>query len=188
MKFFLVIILGITSINLYALSPFWIGTGTITHNFLTAQNKASGKTKILEFAPAVFTGVTIPLFNTGVYLAPGLGYAKFYPKDNTSKTEYIIQYHFVSSASSIFQVRYGFSNYITKISGDGGTLTLSNGNGTAIFYTPKETETSFTASADIAGDFIFTSNWTARMQFSLLRFLSSTSRRVSNIITINYYF
>ena len=188
MKKILFILLTLATSNTYALSPYWIGAGTVTHNFLSAQSSTTGSTKVVEIAPTIFAGVTIPFFSSGLYFAPGLGYAKFSTKDNTSKNEYIIQYHFTHAPSSFFQFRYGFSNYITKLSGDGGTIVLSNGTSTSTFYTPAETETSYTASMDVAGDFIFSSQWTARIQFSLMRFLSNTSRRVSNIITLNYYF
>lgn len=188
MKKVLFLFLAMMTFNSFAISSFWIGAGTMTHNFLSAQNNVTGSTKVVEFAPTVLAGTTFPFFFSGLYFSPGLGYAKFLTNDNTTKNEYIIQYHFTHSPSAIFQFRYGFSNYITKLSGDGGTVVLSNGNGTATYYTPSETVTSYTASADIAGDFIFSSNWTARIQFSLMRFLSTTSRRVSNIITVNYFF
>jgi hypothetical protein len=87
----------------------------------------------------------------------------------------------------MFQFRYGFSNYITKLGGDGSTLTLNNGTGTATFYTPSETKTSYTASADFAADMMFSSVWSARLQFSVMRFLAK-SRKVTDLITLNYFF
>jgi hypothetical protein len=188
MKKSIICILMTLSFNCFAISSFWIGTGTQTHNFLSAQNNTSGSKKVVEFAPTILAGLSLPFFFSGVYFSPAIGYSKFTTKDNTTKSDLILQYHLTHATTSYFQYSYGFSNYITKIGGDGGSLVLNNGSGTATMYTPKETKTSYTASLDIAGDLLFLSNWSTRIQFSLLRFLSSTSRRVSNLITINYNF
>jgi hypothetical protein len=172
--------------NSFATSTYWVGAGTITQNFMSAQSNKTGDKKMIDMAPAVLVGATLPFF-FGMSFAPGIGYAKYFTKDNTTKSDIILQYHFTIPTSSMFQFRYGFSNYITKIGGDGTSLTLNNGTGTATFYTPNETKTSYTASADLAADIMFSSAWSARLQFSVMRFLAK-SRKVTDLITLNYFF
>lgn len=176
------------SLNSYGNSLFWIGMGSTTHNFLTAQVDAIGTTKIIEFAPTVIMGLNIPFIYNGLYLTPGIGYASFTTKDNTSRNEYILQYHFTQELTSWFLFQFGLSNYITKIGGKGGSIDLNNGSGTATFYTPSTTKTSYTASVDLGGELALTNSISTRLQFSILRFLSSERRRVSHLITLNYFF
>lgn len=172
----------------FSASPFWLGAGTLTHNFLTAQNDEKGGTKVFDLAPVVFIGTNIPFFLNGVFFTPALGYAKFFTKDETTRSEIILQYHLTQPLLSSFMLHYGFSNYITSIGGNGGTLQLNNGSSTATFYTPTESKTTFTSSLDLGGEFIFTNEVSARAQVSIMRFLSSERRRVSHLITMNYFF
>jgi hypothetical protein len=173
------------SSNLFAYT--WLGVGNLTHNFLSAQSDATGGKKVFEVGPAVIIGTDLPFFFTGIYFSPGIGYAKFFPKDSTTKSEIILQYHLNQIIFSGFNLRYGVSNYITKIGGSGGTTILSNGNSTATFYIPSETKTSYTASVDLGADMAMTQSWTLRMQISIPRFLSSR-RKVDHLLTANYLF
>lgn len=99
-----------------------------------------------------------------------------------------MQYHLSQSLTSYFLFHYGFSNTITKIGGKGGTVQLNNGNNTATFYVPSESKTSFMASLDLGGEVVFTDYLGARFQVSIDRFLSSDRRRISHMLTLNYYY
>ena len=99
-----------------------------------------------------------------------------------------MQYHVSQEITSFFIFQYGFSNTITKVSGKGGSVVLNNGGSTATFYTPDTAKTSYMASLDLGGEFILTSEFGTRVQFSIDRFLSSKARRVSHLVTLNYYF
>ncbi len=178
----------ITSFNLYAASPYWVGFGNLTHNFLSAQNDEKGGKKVFEAGPVFLFGASFPFLFTDLYASPAVGYAKFFTKDKTSRSEIILQYHFNQMLFSSLMLRYGFSNYITKISGEGGTLELNNGTSTATFYVPEESKTTYTASLDIGTEFIFSADYAARFQVSVMRFLSSERRRVSHMLTLNYFF
>ena len=181
----LILYLPITS---FSASPLWIGVGTLTHNFLTAQVDEKSGTKKIELAPTVIIGTTLPFFYSRLFFSPGIGYAKFSTKDKTSKSEIILQYHLSQEIFSSFLMQFGFSNYITKISGDGGTVLLNNGSSYTSFYAPSASHTTYTASLDLGGEFIFNKNISARAQFSIMRFLSSDRRRVSHLLTANYFF
>ena len=188
MKKIISFVLVLTSLNSFASSPFWMGMGSTTHNFLTAQVDEKGTTKVIEFAPTVIVGLNIPFIYSGLSLTPGIGYATFSTKDNTSKNEYILQYHLTQELTSWFLFQFGLSNYITNIGGTGGTISLKNGSGTATFYTPAAAKISYTSSMDIGGELVLTNSISTRLQFSILRFLSSERRRVSHLLTLNYFF
>jgi hypothetical protein len=188
MKILFLIILCLGSLKAFANTSFWVGAGTITHNFLSAQNVDNGSKKLIEIAPTFFIGTSMPFIFSGIYFTPAVGFSKYFTDDNSTKEEYIIQYHFSHLLFPSFELAYGFSNYITNISGDGSSVVLNNGLSTAVFYAPSATQTSYTASLDLAGEYTINNNWRTKIQFSLLRFLSSTKRRVSNLITLNYFF
>jgi len=173
--------------NIFAMANSYVGLGSSTHNFLTAQNDEKGGTKVMDFNPTVILGGNLPFFFSGVYFSPAVGFTYFFPEDNTTKTEIFLQYHLNQSITSSFYLHYGFSTYLTQISGEGGTKELNNGNSTATFYVPSEKKTSYTGSLDLASEFIWDSTYTMKWQFSVDRFLSSERRRVSHLLTLNIY-
>ena len=187
MKKLFCLLLFFISFNAFCASPLWLGFGSTTRNYSTAQNDTSGGTKTFEFNPTLIVGTTVPLVSD-FFFSPGIGYSKYSAQDNTTRNEIILQYHISQQIAPFFLLQYGLSNTMTKIGGKGGTVQLNNGNGTATFYVPSETKTSYMASLDFGGEFIFTNFLGARVQLSVDRFLSSDRRRVSHIMTINYYF
>lgn len=187
MKKIIFLILILFSIKSNA-SLFWLGMGNSTHNFLSAQSDKKGSKKSFDLGPTVLLGFTVPFLTSGTFLSPGIGYAKYFTKDKTSKSDIIIQYHLNQYLFSNIYLRYGFSNYITSIGGDGGTTTLNNGSSTSTFYIPSETKKSYTASFDIGSEYLIDNTWTFRMQVSIERFLSSTNRKVGHLLTLNYFF
>lgn len=188
MKKFIVLLLMFSSFEAYAISPLWIGFGTMMRNYKSAQKKPNGDTQGLAFNPTILVGTTLPFFYADFFFSPGIGYAKYSSEDNTSRSEILLQYHISQRITSSFLLQYGFSNTITKIGGKGGTVVLNNGSGTATFYTPSETKSSYIASLDLGAELIFSSSLGTRLQFSIDRFLSSKRRRVSPMLTANYYF
>jgi hypothetical protein len=188
MKKIIIILLFVLSSECFSYSPFWMGAGTLTHNFLTAQSDTSGSKRLIDFAPTVLLGATIPIWSGRFFLSPAIGYAQFFTEDNSTKREIILQYHISERLFGNVQMYYGFSNYITTIGGDGSTVTLNNGNSSSNFYAPSESKTSYTASFDVAPELILSSDLAFRAQFSIMRFLSSEQRRVSHLITMTYFF
>ena len=175
----------------FAYSPLWMGFGSVTHNFKSAQTGTSGtSTKSFEFAPTFLIGGTLPfplLSNT--YFTPGFGFVKYANgKDGSTKSEIILKYQLNYAYSSWLALRYGFSNYITHIGGSGGSTSLNNGTSTKTFYLPSKTVSSYTASIDLGPEFILSSVWTIRVQLSIERFLSSERRTLAHLITANYFF
>jgi hypothetical protein len=187
MKSIILILAMFFSANLWAVSS-WVSVGTVTQNFLSTQKNASGGKTVLNFAPALFVGTTFPFFYSGTWFTPSIGYAKYSAKDNTTKNDIILQYHLSTHLLSGLDSRFGFSNYITTIGGNGKSLILNNGDSTATFYSPSETKKSYTASLDLGLKLRLLSNWSFGGQFSVMRFLSSDRRSLTHIITCDYLF
>ncbi len=190
MKIFLFIITFLLSTNAFCLTPFWVGIGSTTRNFATAQQDNAGGTTKFKFNPTLLVGANLPLtfILPGFSFVPAIGYAKYSAIDSTSRNEIILQYHISQEITSFFYLHYGLSNTITKIGGNGSTVTLNNGGSTADFYAPTESKTSYIASLDFAGELVVTTEFGAKLQLSIDRFLSSKRRRVSHMFTLNYYF
>ncbi len=176
----------------HASNSFWVGAGTVTHNFKRVQTDSAGeKTKTFSFTPTVLIGANIPVpFLNGISFLPGIGFSKYSNggSDGETKSEIHLQYHFSYIFNSWFNLHYGLSNFITKISGKGGTKTLNNGTGTSVFYLPSTTKTSYTSSLDIVPEFLISNELALRTQISIERFLSSDRRSIAHLITLNYYF
>ncbi len=177
-----------TAINSYASSLFWMGIGTTTSNFLTAQVDTKGGTAVLEIAPTVYAGLNFPFVFSGSNLIPAIGYTHFFTDDNTTKSDLILQLHANQELISSFYFNYGFSTHMEKIGGDGSNVLLNNGNGTSTFYAPQNSITTYTSSLDFGGEYIYDANYTFKLNFSIMRFLSSERRRVGHTMTLNYFF
>ena len=191
MKTILLVSLFFLSTQAHCLTPFWVGFGSTTRNFSTAQNENAGASTKFEFNPTLLVGANLPIdfLISGFTFVPAIGYAKYSSKDNASRNEILLQYHISQEIiSSMLYLHYGLSNTITKVGGDGSTVKLNNGSSTTDFYAPSESKTSYLASLDIAGEFIVLNEYGAKLQVSIDRFLSSKRRRVSHMFTLNYYF
>lgn len=57
--------------------------------------------------------------------------------------------------------RVGIGNFIKRIKGDGGTVTIPNGSGTATAYKPGKTQQSFTSTLNLGADWMFSKGYGA---------------------------
>jgi hypothetical protein len=188
MKIFLCLLMLLFSANAFSVTSGWLGLGSTTRNYGTAQKEASGDTTKFSLNPTLIVGVTLPFFFANTFFIPSIGYSRFKTEDNTTRSELILQYHLKQEMLPAFSFIYGLSNTITMIGGDGGVVSLNNGNSTANFYTPSKSKSSYLASVDLGAEYIFTNTWGARFKISIDRFLSSERRRLSHQLTMNYYF
>jgi hypothetical protein len=71
---------------------------------------------------------------------------------------YVIMYDFIwipnsfSMSNTGLGVRFGISNFIKKVEGEGGTKTVPNGSSTVEAYRPDETQTSYTTAYNLGLD------------------------------------
>ena len=86
-----------------------------------------------------------------------------------------------------FLLRYGLGTFLTSISGDGGAVVLNNGSGTATFYRPGETSTSYNTAMDLGAELGITKNFALQLETYLMEILSKDKRSVTYSLGLNYY-
>lgn len=165
-----------------------VGVGTLVTNFLSAQTSADGGRRTFQVAPTLLVGGELPIYGQ-TFFTPRIGYSMYLDeKDDTSKTDMMLNYHVGTKLMEYFMLHYGFSTFITKIKGKGGTKELQNGGSTANFYIPDKTVTSYTASLDVGGQVLIHEHWSARVDLFITRFLSSDRRKLNYLLSGNFYF
>lgn len=175
-------ILFLLSFNSFAL----INLGTYTPNFLGSQTDKEGSTQKFALNPFVSVDYIFrPIF--GYYFNPEIGYVfHLDAEDETTHKTIFLQYNFDVPMSSGYVFRWGFANYMDKIGGDGKTVIQKNGTGTATFYAPSETRTSYTSSLNIGIKKFVNNNYAIRFDTSIMSFLSSEKRGLSYVLSLNY--
>lgn len=164
-----------------------LGVGTLVTNFMSAQSGKDGGRKKLELAPTLLIAGNIHLW-AEQYLTPRFAYSTYFNEhDSTSKSNILLSYHMSTKFHETFMLHYGFSTFITKIGGKGGTVDLPNGDSTATFYVPEESRRTYTSSLDVGGEFLSNQHWSVRGDLMISRFLSDR-RKLNYLLTGNFYF
>jgi hypothetical protein len=106
---------------------------------------------------------------TTTKFAPRAGYIKnevqskdHYSGKYKSETVYIL-YDFIHPLNfgNTLWFRGGIGNHIKRIKGDGGTVTIPNGGGTATAYKPGKTQQSFTSTLNLGLDWRFSQDFSS---------------------------
>jgi hypothetical protein len=84
-------------------------------------------------------------------------------------------------------LRYGFGTFRTKISGDGGSVVLPNGNSTLAFARPSRSVTSLNTTFDLGIEYSANRNYAVRFQTFLFSAFNSESRKLSYALGMTYY-
>lgn len=134
--------------------------------------------------------------------SPRLGYIKnevnsddHYAGKYKIETIYLL-YDFTHpiNMAGTWQYRAGIGNFIKRIKGSGGTVTIPNGSGTATAYKPGKTQQSFTSTLNLGLDWIFLSSvsgetgYGANLETFWNELLDSKKRMFTVQIGFNAYF
>lgn len=119
--------------------------------------------------PALSIGHTFDMgfgWFDSIHFSPRLGYIRDLEPARDSYGQQRIEhlyvlYDFVSPIATNTFLRYGFGSFLKRISGDGGSITIPNGSGTATAYRPDGTKTSATATTDLGLDYIWSDSGSA---------------------------
>ncbi len=163
-----------------------INAGTMVPHFLSSQSNPEGSTTKLAINPFLSLDYSFPFF-FGHSFNPEIGYvfhtdAKDETKHRTIFLGYNLEYPFYDH----FFLRYGFSNFISKVGGEGKTVELNNGTGTMTFYTPSDTHTSYTSSLNLGVRTVIMEGGSIRFDLNIMRFLSSERRSLGYLLSFNY--
>ncbi len=137
---------------------FDVGLGVVKPFDKTQVN--SGADESDPFSPNISLGHQWDFFG-GYVFAPRFGYTRYtnttndrYGGDYTIESFYLL-YDFLSPLSNVspLYLRYGIGTFQKKIKGEGGAVTIPNGNGTATAYRPDSSKSTATLSLNLGIDY-----------------------------------
>ena len=168
-------------------SDFVMGAGNLTHQ---AGKYASdvGSVSYFEFRP-LFTASYRYEYSPEFSFIPEVGITLPETSDDeTSSTLYSflnapIAYHYGD-----WTFRFGPGFFFTRISGNGGTLRLQNGNTTDEFPVPNGSATTRNLTWNLGAQTNFDKDWSARFDLSILKLFDSEKRAMNHVLTLNYHF
>lgn len=163
-----------------------VNFGTYVPSAFKAQSDKDGGSPIFAINPFIsFDYIFPPIM--GNYFNPEIGYVfHLDAEDETSHKTIFLNYNFDVPFSPLFVFRWGFSNFLDRVGGDGDSVELKNGTSTATFYTPSETRTSYTSSLNLGFKTFVNQKWAVRFDGNIMQFLSSDKRAFSYLLSLNY--
>ena len=164
-----------------------IGVGAYTP-FPSTQKEDDGTKDTWTADPYVSIGYNHKLSGNYIF-TPQIGYV-FHSSldDEYSKKTLFTLLDFGYTINSRFTGIFGLGTFRTTISGDGGTVVLQNGDGTANFFAPSTSVTSYNTTVDLGLDAIYNKNFATRFQIYLFEILSSEKRSMSYSVAVNYFY
>jgi len=186
MKNYLFILLLFSNISLasYTLG----GYSEFTFN---TQGDTQGGRNIISYVPQLGLSTIIPydlpLFGQS-FLFPEIGF--IYHTNTTSaysKTQFYLLLDFGQKLTETSVWRLGFGTFLSQISGDGSTIVLNNGGGSASFYAPKETKTSINTTFDLGFEYSFDSKNALKLMGYVFSPFSTLKRSFSYTLAWVYY-
>lgn len=127
----------------------------------TTQN-SKGKIEEKPFSPTLGYGYNFNLFDSGFGFSPQIGYVhtKQITNDSYGKQKVhsvFLNWDFIwlSPLSDSLAFRFGIGNFIKRTSGEGGTVEIPNGTGTAQARRPSKTVNSYSSTFNIGADYNF---------------------------------
>lgn len=164
-----------------------VGVGTFVPHAFKAQVSTEGGREFFAINPYIALNAIVPIRGDH-FFNPEIGYV-FHTEndDKTSAHTLFVSYDFTYRMNPLIIFRYGLTTFAFMNGGDGGDVTLRNGNSTATFYAPDETRTSYVSSLDLGVEYFFRPRFSARLQAYVARFLSGDARSVYYTLSVNYY-
>jgi hypothetical protein len=161
-------------------------TGTYVPYAFKAQSSSDGGTQKLAINPFLSMSYRLRLTNRFMF-APELGYVLHTGnEDNTSTRTIFLLYTVTTPIHPAANLRFGLGTFHTRVSGDGGTVTLNDGGATQDFFVPEEGQTSVISTVNLGGELFFNRQWGMRLDGAIMTPLSSTRRKFSYLLSLNY--
>lgn len=155
------------------------------------QEDTSGTTSsAFDLHPYIAFNTKTPIFGSHLFF-PELGYV--FPKsshDQDSPTKRSTLYLLYNLGYPIMEgtyLKYGLGTFITKISGQGGTVTRRNGSSSREFDVPSETVSSYNTTLNLGIEIFPSESYSAKIEGHLWNFFNSDNRSVNFNIGFSYY-
>jgi len=165
-----------------------VGAGNLTQFVGRVQTDDSGSTNSFELNPYVSAGASFHVWNSFTF-DPELSFD--FPSsgdDGYIKTwTYWIQLP-VAYRYENFKFKFGPGFLFNKISAEGGTVTLNNGNSTSDFPLPNGSSTSRNLTMNLGVDWEFIKDISIRTEGWIINLTDSESRSINYTISFYYHF
>jgi len=151
------------------------------------QKEKDGGRSTTSFHPMLTLNTNYPMFFDH-FFTPQIGLVLHGDKyDETKKKTVFILWDVAYSFNSSLLLRYGFGSFLTKVGGDGGTISMPNGNSTTTFAKPDKTVTSYNTTLNLGVEYGLNRHYSAQFETYVFNTLDKQSREVSYSLSVNYY-
>ena len=167
---------------------YLLSTGTHVPYFKKAQVDNSGATQTFALNPYFGAGLQYNI-SSSQFFSPEIGYVYYRDEDAKVRTELIMfQYNFSYILNSQFLLRYGLSTNWMRIIGEGGSVTLNNGNSTQSFPAPDKTVSTYYSTLNIGTEYLFKNRiYGLRFDLNIMSFSKLENRAYNYLLTFNFY-
>lgn len=171
----------------------------LLRNMNTVQDR-DGKETRDPFMPMLKVGWTSDWSLYGLRLSPHAFYAlSSRESDDSFGGDYSVNiygflYDLIYPVNANLGLRFGLGNVIKSIEGEGGTVTIPNGDGTATAYKPGEKVTSYTGTLNFGADYtfgsplLFVKNLGLRFEYLMMSPLKNDKRTGYLMLSLQGYF
>lgn len=181
----IILFLILFSINVHAIT---YSVGTHVPFFNQVQTSTSGGSQVFAINPYLGIGTQFHLAG-GNYFMPELGYSYYTDTgSNYNRDTIFLHYNFAYVITNKFIARYGITSHTYRLTGGGGSQTLSNGNGSTRFPSPNKTvSSSFTTLNAGMEYFLSSKNYSIRFDFNIMNSNDLDNRAYNYLLTVNIY-
>lgn len=151
-----------------------------------SQGDEEGNRDTFSFHPKLSISSILPL-SSGQYFSPELGLIKYVGLDDEySKITFFSHANLVYKSNHTLLYKYGVGIFATKISGEGGEITIRNGDDYAIAYRPDESISTYMASLNFSVEYPMPF-YSFGLETYLFSPFSSLERSLSYSLTFTYF-
>ncbi|MBG08496.1 MAG: hypothetical protein CME68_07030 [Halobacteriovoraceae bacterium] len=164
--------------------------GTLNPPLKKIQIDDEGNSSSFEFDP--FVGIqhnfgTLPFWLSHPFVPEaGFVYHQVDVSEEYNKFSLYLLYEFSWNLMGNLNLLYGAGNFVTWITGSGGTMTRNNGSSTSTFYKPMGNSFSFNTSTNLGLEFQTTSSLSFLGKALLFDILSSKKRTIRYTVSLKY--
>lgn len=168
-------------------SDFSVGLGNFTHQAGKIATEV-GETSLFEFRPILTASYRYELTPSWSFIPEGGLTLPETSEDETHTTFYSYLNAPIAWHYDYWTIRFGPGFFFTRINGKGGTLRLQNGTSFDEFPVPSGSAATRNLTYNLGAEAKFDQEWSARIDFSVLKLFDSEKRAVNHLLTINYHF
>ena len=162
-------------------------TGTYVPYFDKVQVSNSGATQKFDLNPYFAIGKQFNMSGPH-YFMPEFGYTYWLETaKKVQKSMIFLHYNFSYILSNRFIFRYGMTTHWYKIKGDGGTVSLRNGDGYTKFKAPSKEVTTYFTTLNLGGEFFFNRSIGLRFDLNMMNVNELEQRAYNYLLTVNFY-